>query len=94
MLLEVTREPAHSGEEEKKNSLPRLWGSGHGQRPTPALFLAGPPGPAYGCVACGWGHPGLPSRRTELHSAVLTIVGELLPALGTCLLVHLSVGCL
>ena len=93
VLLEVTRQPAHSGEEEKKNSLLRLWGSGHGQLPTPALLLAGPPGPAYGCNACGWGHPGLPSRRTELHSAVLTIVGELPPALGICWLVHLSRDC-
>ena len=51
VLLEVTQQPAHSGEEEKKNSLLRLWGSGHGQLPTPALLLAGPPGPAYGCAA-------------------------------------------
>ena len=83
------------------------WGGGEeelsaaplGERPRPASH----PGPAPSwatrsclrlrCAACGWGHPGLPSRRTELHSAVLTIVGELPPALGICWLVHLSRDC-
>mmetsp|Transcript_24369 Transcript_24369/g.38430 ORF Transcript_24369/g.38430 Transcript_24369/m.38430 type:complete len:99 (-) Transcript_24369:49-345(-) len=75
VLLEVTQQPVHSGEEEKKISLLRLWGSSHGQLSTPALILAGPPGPAYGCAACGWGHPGLPSRWTELRSAALVSWG-------------------
>ena len=43
--------------------------------------LSHQPGPTNGCAACGWGHPWLPSRLTELRSAALVIVGELPPAL-------------
>ena len=62
------------------------WGGGEEE-------LSAPSWATRSCAACGWGHPGLPSRWTEPHSAVLTIVGELQRALGICWLVHLSRDC-